>query len=84
MDMALFRDAPEAVETWVRAHCDDLKQGRLDSLLATLRVHAACAAAGPCADYIGYDRMRQAEFRAQGLMVGSGVVGARLKQSGMR
>ena len=91
---ALFRDDREAVETWARARCDDLKQGRLDGLLATLRAHANCEAAGKCADYIdrNRNRMRYTEFRAQGLMVESGVVeagcktvvGARLKQSGMR
>ena len=42
--------------------------------------------AGQCADYIdrNLDRMRDVEFRVQGLMVESGVVGARLKQSGIR
>lgn len=91
---ALFREDKDALETWARARCDDLEQGRLDGLLATLRAHADCEAAGKCADYIdrNRDRMRYAEFRALGLCVGSGVVeagcktvvGARLKQSGMR
>ena len=91
---ALFREDKAALETWARARCDDLEQGRLDGLLATLRAHADCEAAGKCADYIdrNRDRMRYAEFRALGLCVGSGVVeagcksvvGARLKQSGMR
>ena len=89
---ALFRDDREAVETWALARCDGLEQGRLDGLLATLRAPADCEAAGKCADYIERNRMRYTEFRARGLMVGSGVVeagcktvvGARLKQSGMR
>ena len=91
---ALFRDTPTHLEAWARARCDDLEYGRFDSLLATLRSHAAtCPAAGQCADYLAKNRsrMRYPEFRAQGLCVGSGVVesgcktvvGARLKQAGM-
>ena len=90
---ALFASDTEQAEAWARARCDDLEQGRLDGLLATLRAHAGtCEAAGQCASYIetNRSRMRYAEFRAQGLCVGSGVVEAgcrtvvgRLKQAGM-
>ncbi len=92
---ALCDAHPAQVEAWAHARCDDLEQGRLDGLLATLRTHAdTCEPAGKCADYIDKNRsrMRYPDFRAQGLCVGSGVVesgcksivGSRLKQSGMR
>ena len=91
---ALFGRDKGLVETWAEARCDDLEQGRLDGLLATLRAHASsCEEAGKCADYIDKNRsrMRYPEFRAQGLCVGSGVVEAgcrtmvagRVKRSGM-
>lgn len=77
-----------------RARCDDLEQGRFDSLLANLRSHAAtCPSAGQCADYLAKNRSRMCcpEFRAQGLCLGAGVAesgcktvaGARLKQADM-
>ena len=74
---ALFRNRPEQVEAWAEAHFDDLEQGRLDGLIATLRAHAAtCDEAGQCADYIDSNRSRMLypDFRKQGLCVGSGVV----------
>ncbi len=62
-------------------------------MLATLRAHAGhCEPAAKAVQYIATnrERMRYAEFRAQGLQIGSGVVEAgcksvvgRLKQSGM-
>lgn len=80
-------------EPWAEARCDDLEQGRIDGLLATLRAHAdSCEEASKCADYIDKNRsrMRYPEFRQQGLCVGSGVVESgcrtvvgRLKRSGM-
>ena len=82
------------VKAWAEARCADLKAGRLDGLLATLRAHAgSCKVAEQCADYIerNRERMRYDKFRAQGLHIGSGVVeaacksvvGGRVKQSGM-
>ena len=89
----LFAPDTALVEPWAEARCDDLEQGRIDSLLATLRAHAdTCEDVGKCADYIAKNRsrMRYPEFRQQGLCVGSGVVEAgcgtvvgRLKRSGM-
>ena len=89
----LFAHDKLLVEPWADARCDDLEQGRLDGLLATLRAHAGtCEQAGKCANYIekNRSRMRYPEFRAQGLCVGSGVVESgcrtvvgRLKRSGM-
>ena len=81
------------VEPWADARCADLEQGRIDGLRATLRAHAdTCQQAGKCANYIekNRSRMRDPEYRAQGLCVGSGVVESgcrtvvgRLKRSGM-
>ena len=89
----LFAHDKALVEPWAHARCDDLEQGRLDGLLATLRAHAGtCEEAGKCANYIdkNRERMRYADFRAKGLCVGSGVVESgcrtivgRLKRSGM-
>ena len=70
----LFAHDKLLVEPWADARCDDLEQGRLDGLLATLRAHAGtCEQAGKCANYIekNRSRMRYPEFRAQGLCVGS-------------
>ena len=90
---ALFAPDTALVEPWAEARRDDLEQGRIDSLLATLRAHAdTCEDVGKCADYIDKNRsrMRYPEFRQHGLCVGTGVVEAgcgtvvsRLKRSGM-
>ena len=89
----LFAHDKAHCEAWAEARCDDLEQGRLEGLLATLRAHAAsCEQADKCANYIvnNRHRMRYPQFRAQGLCVGSGVVESgcrtvvgRLKRSGM-
>ncbi len=83
----------DSADTWAEARCEDLKSGALDAALATLRAHAGhCEPAPKAVQHItsNRQRMRYAEFRAQGLQIGSGVVGAgcktvvgRLKQSGM-
>ena len=72
-----------------------LEEGRFDDLLAVLQTHeATCETARLCVGYLETNRarIRYAEFRQQGLCVGSGVVevgrktviGERCKQSGMR
>ena len=92
---ALFPGDRNSREHWADARCADLKAGRLEGLLATLRAHAgSCETAAKCVGYIetNRERMRYPEFRAQGLQIGSGVVegacktvvGGRLKQGGMR
>ncbi len=90
---ALYGSAKAQHQPWADARCDDLEQGRIDPLLATLRTHAdRCQEAAQCADYIANNRsrMRYPEFRQQGLCVGSGVVESgcrsvvgRLKRSGL-
>ncbi len=95
MAKALFPGDRASLEHWAEARCEELKAGALDGLLAALRAHAGgCAAAASCVGYIenSRERMRYAEFRTQGLQIGSGVVevasknvvGVRLQQSGMR
>ena len=85
----------EAADAWARARCDELDAGDLPAVLAALRPHVAtCEDARKGRDFIERNRarMQYAEFRAQGLCVGSGVVeagcktvvGQRLKRSGMR
>ena len=90
---ALFPADRDSAEAWAEARCEELKSGALDAALATLRAHAGhCEPAAKAVQYIATNRqrMRYAEFRAQGLQIGSGVVEAgcktvvgRLKQSGM-
>ena len=72
----------------------ELREGRLDTLLATLKAHAGQRTkAAECEAYIETirERMRYADFLAQGLQIGSGIVEAgcktvvavRLKQASM-
>lgn len=90
---ALFPADRDSAEAWADARCEELKAGALDGVLATLRAHAGhCEEASKTVRYIvtNRERMRYADFRAQGLQIGSGVVEGgcktvvgRLKQSGM-
>lgn len=79
---------------WGKQQRDDLEAGKTDVVLAALAVHSPSdEEARKCADYIrsNRDRMRYPEFRAQGLVVSTGVVeagcktaiGTRLKRAGM-
>ena len=81
-------------EQWAKQRRDELDEGKIDDILAALRVHApANEEARKCLDYVAgnQSRMRYPEFRAQGLCVSSGVVeagckvaiGTRLKRAGM-
>ena len=87
--------ARASLEDWAEARCAELKAGRLDGLLATLRAHAASReTAAKCVGCIesNRQRLRHPDLRAQGLQIGPGVlegalktvVGKRLKQGGMR
>ena len=89
----LLRDDRAAAETWAEARCSELREGRLDTLAATLKAHAGhFTKAAECEAYIetNRERMRYEDFCAQGLQIGSGVVEAgckavvavRLKQAG--
>lgn len=86
-------------KAWAEARCQQLDDGKLEALLgAMMRLKSSQpdlqAAIDKAVHYFqtNGDRMRYAQFRRQGLFVGSGVVeagcktivGQRLKQSGMR
>ena len=79
---------------WSRQRCDELDAGDIDAILSALRRHSPKdEAARKCIDYIANnrDRMRYAQFRAQGLCTSTGVVeagcktviGVRCKRAGM-
>lgn len=85
-------------KAWAEARCQQLDEGKLEALLgAMMRLRSPQpdlqAAIDKAVHYFqtNADRMRYAQFRRQGLFVGSGVVeagcktivGQRLKQSGM-
>ena len=83
-------EANDRVESWVEARKQELWEGEVEAVLTALR-------AGGATSEIHYfetngHRMRYAEFRARGYPIGSGtvesackrVIGARLKQAGMR
>jgi hypothetical protein len=81
-------------EQWAKQRRDELDEGKIDAILAALRIHAeANVEARKCLGYVttNRQRMRYPEFRAQGLCVSSGVVeagcktaiGTRCKRSGM-
>ncbi len=87
--------APSDLGTqWATQRHDELDEGKLDDLLAALRVHAeANDQARKCLGYVtdNRNRMRYPDFRAQGLCTSTGVVeagcktaiGTRLKRAGM-
>ena len=86
--------AGSCTEQWAKQRHDELDEGKIDAVLATLRVHAqANDEARKCLDHVARNqsRIRYPEFRAQGLCVCSGVVeagckvaiGTRLKRAGM-
>ena len=83
----LPRDDRAAAETWAEARCSEVRKGRLDTLPATLKAHAGhCTKAAECEAYIetNRERMRYAEFRAQGLQIGFRGCGGRLQDSRRR
>ena len=92
---AIYGSASEVGERWARQRREELDEGRVDEVIAALRRHAdTCEAARKDAEYFSTNRERMdyPRFRAMGLCVATGVVeggckhivGARLKQGGMR
>jgi hypothetical protein len=84
---------------WAAARCKQLDDGEIEALITSMkrlrpRQNKAGEEVGKAIHYFqtNKERMRYAQFRQQGLFVGSGVVeagcktvvGLRLKQSGMR
>jgi hypothetical protein len=94
----LFPNHGQARKQWMAICLDPLDQGKIDTLVQTLRgLHPASEELAKTvaneAEYFqrNSERMRYPNFRAQGLFVGSGVIeggcktviGTRLKRSGM-
>jgi hypothetical protein len=90
----IYGAGSDLAEQWAKQRRDELDEGKIDDVLAALRVHApANDKARKGLDYVtrNQSRMRYPEFRAQGLCVSSGVVeagckvaiGTRLKRAGM-
>jgi len=91
---AIYGAGSDLGEQWAKQRRDELDEGKLDAVLAALRVHAESNdEARKCLDYVtrNQNRMRYPEFRAQGLCTSTGVVeagckvaiGTRLKRAGM-
>jgi len=91
---AIYGPDNEQSQAWASKRHQELDDGRLRPLLRALNRHAPrCQPARKCVDYIkkNQQRMRYAEFHAQGLCTSTGVVeagckvaiGTRLKRTGM-
>jgi len=91
---AIYGTGSELGEQWGKQRRDELEEGKIEAVLAELRVHAgAIDEARKCLGYIttNRERMRYPEFRDQGLCTSTGVVeagcktavGTRLKRAGM-
>jgi hypothetical protein len=91
---AIYGAGSHLGEQWAKQRRDELDEGKIDAVLAALRVHAESNdEARKCLDYVtrNQNRMRYPDFRAQGLCTSTGVVeagckvaiGTRLKRSGM-
>ncbi len=91
---AIYGAGSDLGEQWAKQRRDELDEGKIDAVLAALRVHAEFNdEARKCMDYVTRNRhrMHYPEFRAQGLCTSTGVVeagcktaiGTRLKRAGM-
>lgn len=91
---AIYGASSELGEQWAKQRRDELDEGKIDDVLAALRVHASSNdEARKCLGYVttNRERLRYPDFRAQGLCTSTGVVeagcksvvGTRLKRAGM-
>ncbi len=91
---AIYGAGSDLGEQWAKQRRDEIDDGKIDAVLAALRIHAdANDEARKCLGYVtdNRHRMRYPEFRAQGLCTSTGVVeagcktaiGVRLKRAGM-
>jgi len=91
---AIYGAGSDLGEQWAKRRRDELDEGKIEAVLAALRVHAeANDEARKCLGYVteNRDRMRYPEFRAAGLCTSTGVVeagcktaiGTRCKRAGM-
>ena len=92
---AVYGPGTDMAEQWARKRREDLDEGRIDDVIAALKSHAERhQEARKNVEYFSNNRSRMdyPKFRTMGLVVASGVVeggcknivGARLKQGGMR
>ena len=92
---AIYGNGSEIGERWARKRREELDEGRVDEVIAALRGHAGtCEEARKNVEYFSNNRERMDDptFRQMGLCVATGaveggrknIVGARLKQGGMR
>ncbi len=92
---ACYGEGTTKATAWAEGRLQQLWEGKVEAVLAAMQPLVGCAEAVQAAStYLtnNRERMRYASFRAQGLQVGSGsiesgckqVIGARLKQAGMR
>ncbi len=90
----IYGAGSDLCEQWAKQRRDELDEGKIDAILAALRIHGeANEEARKCLDYVTRNRhrMRYPEFRAQGLCTSTGVVeagckvaiGTRCKRAGM-
>jgi len=91
---AIYGAGSDLAAHWAKQRRDDLDEGKLDDVLAALRLHAEVNdEARKCLDYVSRNRQRMhyPEFRTQGFCTSTGVVeagckvaiGTRLKRAGM-
>jgi len=91
---AIYGAGSDLGEQWAKKRRDELDDGKIDAILAALRVHAeANDEARKCLDYVTHNRhrLRYPEFRAHGFCTSTGVVeagcktaiGTRCKRAGM-
>ena len=91
---AVYGPNSDLATGWTRFACDALDRGEIDNVIAAVDAHSErFDLAKKCVKYLenNRDRMRYAEFKAQGLCTSSGVVeagckvaiGTRLKRAGM-
>ncbi len=95
----LYGPSGSVFSRWIEAQSEALKKGEVEKVIAVMKRlkpqgHSRKEKVRKTINYFetNKDRMRYADFRKQGLFVGSGVmeagcktiVGQRLKQSGMR
>jgi len=90
---AIYGEGTDLARQWAQARLDDLWEGRVGAVVAACHPHSGKAVEDAISYFLNNQaRMRYAEYRARGLQLGSGsiesgckhVIGARLKQAGMR
>jgi hypothetical protein len=91
---AIYGTGSDLAAHWAKQRHDDLDGGKLEAVLAAMRLHAETNdEARKCVDYVTRNRQRMSypKFRAHGLCTSTGVVeagckvaiGTRLKRAGM-